>query len=50
MAAHLAVGGQPITWLYDGHWNEVGHQLAAESIYHFLRTHNEAILQAPEAG
>ncbi len=34
--AHLDAGGEPISWKHDGHWNEIGHRLAAEAIYKYL--------------
>ena len=36
---HLYNGGAPLVWEHDGHWNEVGHRVAAEAIFRFLREH-----------
>jgi hypothetical protein len=32
----ICQGAPPLYYHYDGHWNQNGHRLAAEGIYHLL--------------
>jgi hypothetical protein len=34
--AHIQAGYEPLTWEYDGHWNELGHEVTAKALYRFL--------------
>jgi hypothetical protein len=41
IAAQAQTSGADITWSCDGHWNETGHQYAAQALYAFLMAHPE---------
>jgi len=47
LKAHQAQTNQSLYYRLDGHWKPAGHQVAAETIYRYLRQHADQITKGP---